>query len=157
MLVLEAGGTDEMDLVTNLNNWRQALGTDLYWNFVAEPNPHLNGIAIPYAMGKALGGVRSTALICIRLWRQPNITVLTGALATRICFNRRRSCTYRRVVDMGNEFGWVDLSTGVVNPIFTGVSPHGLIFLPTPEPATLTLLSGGFVGLLANQMMKKRR
>jgi len=58
---------------------------------------------------------------------------------------------------MGNEFGWVDLSTGVVNPIFTGVSPHGLIFLPTPEPATLTLLSGGFVGLLANQMMKKRR
>ena len=27
-------------------------------------------------------------------------------------------------VDMGNEFGWADLSIGVVTPIFTGVSPH---------------------------------
>lgn len=34
-------------------------------------------------------------------------------------------------VDMGNEFGSVDLSTGVVTPIFTGVSPHGLVFVPT--------------------------
>ena len=59
-------------------------------------------------------------------------------------------------VDMGNEFGWVDLSTGDVNTIFTGVSPHGLVFVPTPEPATLTLLSGGFVGLLARQMKRRR-
>jgi choline dehydrogenase len=56
VLVLEAGGTDETDLVTNPNNWPQALGTDLHWNFVAEPNPNLNGRAIPYSMGKALGG-----------------------------------------------------------------------------------------------------
>jgi len=58
-------------------------------------------------------------------------------------------------VDMGNEFGWVDLNTGVVTPIFTGVSPHGLVFVPTPEPATLTLLAGGFVGILAHWLKKR--
>src|SRR5215472_5908933 len=57
-------------------------------------------------------------------------------------------------VDMGNEFGWVDLSTGVVTPIFSGVSPHGLVFVPTPEPATLTLLGSGFLGLLARQIKR---
>jgi choline dehydrogenase len=55
VLVLEAGGTDDTDLITNPNNWPQALGTELHWNFVAEPNPHLNGRAIPYSMGKVLG------------------------------------------------------------------------------------------------------
>src|SRR5215475_6232682 len=32
------------------------LGSDFDWGFVAEPNPNLNGRAIPYSMGKVLGG-----------------------------------------------------------------------------------------------------
>jgi choline dehydrogenase len=56
VLVLEAGGSDESDLIANPNRWPMTLGTDLDWGFVAEPNPHLNGRAIPYAMGKVLGG-----------------------------------------------------------------------------------------------------
>ena len=56
VLLLEAGGADETDLITDPNNWPKAIGTDLHWDFVAEPNPHLNGRAIPYSMGKALGG-----------------------------------------------------------------------------------------------------
>jgi len=56
VLLLEAGGTDEMDLVTNPNCWRMTLGSELDWGFVAEANPHLNGRAIPYSMGKVLGG-----------------------------------------------------------------------------------------------------
>jgi choline dehydrogenase len=36
--------------------WPRNLGSEREWNFVAQPNPHLNGRAIPYAMGKVLGG-----------------------------------------------------------------------------------------------------
>jgi choline dehydrogenase len=56
ILVLEAGSTDDSDLVMNPNRWPMTLGTDLDWGFVAEPNPQLNGRAIPYSMGKVLGG-----------------------------------------------------------------------------------------------------
>ena len=56
VLLLEAGGSDETDVVTNPNRWPMTLGSELDWGFVAEPNPHLNGRAIPYSMGKLLGG-----------------------------------------------------------------------------------------------------
>jgi choline dehydrogenase len=56
VLVLEAGGSDESEVVTDPNRWWMTLGTDLDWKFTAEPNPKLNGRAIPYSMGKVLGG-----------------------------------------------------------------------------------------------------
>ena len=56
VLLLEAGGVDESDLVTNPNRWPMTLGSELDWSFVTEPNPHLNGRAIRYSMGKVLGG-----------------------------------------------------------------------------------------------------
>jgi choline dehydrogenase len=56
VLLLEAGGSDETDLVTNPNRWPMTLGSELDWGFVAESNPHLNGRGIPYSMGKVLGG-----------------------------------------------------------------------------------------------------
>src|SRR5262249_46858977 len=56
VLLLEAGGTDETDLITNPNRWPLTLGSGLDWAFVAEPNPNLNGRAIRYSMGKVLGG-----------------------------------------------------------------------------------------------------
>jgi len=56
VLLLEAGGTDETDLVMNPNHWPRALGSELDWGFVAGPNPNLNGRAIGYSMGKVLGG-----------------------------------------------------------------------------------------------------
>ena len=56
VLLLEAGGTDELELVMNPNHWVRTLGSELDWGFIAEPNPHLNERAIPYSMGKVLGG-----------------------------------------------------------------------------------------------------
>jgi len=50
-------------------------------------------------------------------------------------------------VDVGNVFGSLDLSTGVVTPIFTGNSPHGLEFVATPEPGTLVMFASGVIGL----------
>jgi choline dehydrogenase len=65
VLVLEAGGTDETDLVMNPNRWPATLGSELDWGFFAEPNPNLNGRAIRYSMGKALGGGSS---INVQTW-----------------------------------------------------------------------------------------
>jgi choline dehydrogenase len=56
VLLLEAGGSDEMDLIENPNRWPMTLGSELDWGFKAEPNPQLNGRAISYSMGKVLGG-----------------------------------------------------------------------------------------------------
>ena len=56
VLLLEAGRTDDSDLVMDPNRWVLTLGSNLDWGFQAEANPHLNGRAIPYSMGKVLGG-----------------------------------------------------------------------------------------------------
>src|SRR5215472_14406586 len=56
VLLLAAGGTDELELVMNPNLWVRALGSELDWGFVAQPNPLLNGRGIPYSMAKVLGG-----------------------------------------------------------------------------------------------------
>ncbi len=56
VLLLEAGHNDEVEAVLDPNQWLSTLGSDLDWGFQAAPNPHLNGRAIPYSMGKVLGG-----------------------------------------------------------------------------------------------------
>ena len=56
VLLLEAGGDDDAPSVTDARQWVTNIGSERYWQFKAEPNPHLNGRAIPLGMGKALGG-----------------------------------------------------------------------------------------------------
>jgi sugar lactone lactonase YvrE len=59
-------------------------------------------------------------------------------------------------VDVGNEFGSLDLSTGIVTPIFTGVSPHGVVFVASPEPASF-FLTGAALMFCAAFVLRKRR
>src|SRR5882757_7488298 len=56
VLLLEAGGPDDVPEVMRTDQWHLNLGSERDWNFAAQPNPHLNGRAIPYSMGKVLGG-----------------------------------------------------------------------------------------------------
>src|SRR5262245_58805365 len=56
VLLLEAGGDDDVPMVTDARQWVTNIGSERYWQFKAEPNPHLNGRAIPMGMGKVLGG-----------------------------------------------------------------------------------------------------
>ncbi|MBV8073597.1 MAG: hypothetical protein JO270_27125 [Acidobacteriaceae bacterium] len=60
-------------------------------------------------------------------------------------------------VDVGKIFGSLDLSTGIVTPIFTGISPHGVQFVPAavPEPASFVFVSAGL--LLGGIMLAVRR
>src|SRR3984893_5039365 len=63
VLLLEAGGTDDMPSVMEAGQWPANLGSDRDWAFQAQPNPHLNGRAIPMNMGKILGGGSSINLM----------------------------------------------------------------------------------------------
>src|SRR5580700_1225286 len=56
VLLLEAGGSDDVPSVMEAGQWPANLGSDRDWTFQAQPNPHLNGRAIPMNMGKVLGG-----------------------------------------------------------------------------------------------------
>jgi choline dehydrogenase len=65
VLLLEAGGDDDVAAVMTPAAWPSNLGSDRDWCFTANPNPHLNGRAIPLNMGKVLGGGSS---INVMVW-----------------------------------------------------------------------------------------
>src|SRR5215470_5589367 len=56
VLLIEAGGSDEVPSVTEANQWPLNLGSTRDWGFTGLSNPHLNGRSIPLSMGKVLGG-----------------------------------------------------------------------------------------------------
>ncbi|REE89189.1 GMC family oxidoreductase [Cupriavidus plantarum] len=56
VLLIEAGGSDDVPEVANPSQWPMNLGSVRDWNFSAQPNSHLNGRSIPLNMGKVLGG-----------------------------------------------------------------------------------------------------
>src|ERR1700736_1580169 len=47
VLLLEAGGTDEVSSVTEPARWVENLGSERDWKFVDQPNPHLKGRSMP--------------------------------------------------------------------------------------------------------------
>jgi choline dehydrogenase len=56
VLLLEAGGSDDLPAVMDPALWPANLGSERDWGFMAEPNPHLLGRAMSMSMGKVLGG-----------------------------------------------------------------------------------------------------
>jgi len=56
VLLLEAGGSDDVPSVIEADQWHTNLGSERDWAFQAQPNRHLNGRSIPMNMGKVLGG-----------------------------------------------------------------------------------------------------
>jgi choline dehydrogenase len=43
VLLVEAGGCEDMPVVTDASQWFLNVGTERDWSFVGQPNPHLNG------------------------------------------------------------------------------------------------------------------
>lgn len=56
VLLLEAGGGDEIPQVRMAAQWPLNLGTERDWNFHAAPGKWVNGRSVPMSMGKVLGG-----------------------------------------------------------------------------------------------------
>ncbi len=65
VLLLEAGGSDDVPSVTEAARWFENLGSERDWKFLAQPNPHLKGRSMPLNMGKVLGGGSS---INVMVW-----------------------------------------------------------------------------------------
>ena len=55
VLLLEAGGTDDVPSVIEAGQCTLNLGSERDWGFRAQANPHLNGRSIPMSTGKVLG------------------------------------------------------------------------------------------------------
>ena len=58
-------------------------------------------------------------------------------------------------VSVGNVFGSLDPTTGVVTPILNGTGLHGAEFVASPEPASIGMALAG-VGILAFAVYRKR-
>jgi choline dehydrogenase len=56
VLLIEAGGTDDVPAVMDPAQWPLNLGSERDWNFMAQPDGNVNGRSIPLNMGKVLGG-----------------------------------------------------------------------------------------------------
>jgi len=65
VLLIEAGGDDKAESVSNPAQWPLNLGTARDWGFVGEPTPGLLGRRLPLSMGKGLGGGSS---INVMVW-----------------------------------------------------------------------------------------
>lgn len=59
VLLVEAGGDDNVADVVAPGQWTANLGSERDWGFAGEPNPHINDRSIAYSMGKVLGGSSS--------------------------------------------------------------------------------------------------
>ena len=134
VLLLEAGGSDEKDLVMNPNNWRLTLGSEVDWGFIAEPNPNLNGRAIPYSMGKVLGGGSS-------------INVSTWSRGHRADWDLYASESgdaawgYEAVLDLYRRR--IETYTGSPDPDYRGIGGTVHVQSATePHPFSLALLEG---------------
>jgi choline dehydrogenase len=63
VLLLEAGGSDDVPSVMEANQWPLNLGRERNWSFSGSHNSHLNGRTMPLPMGKVLGGGSSINLM----------------------------------------------------------------------------------------------
>ncbi|MBY6046559.1 GMC family oxidoreductase [Vannielia litorea] len=65
VLVLEAGGTDQIDAVLNPLMWPTNIRSERDWGYSAEPSEHVNGRSLILPMGKVVGGGSS---INVMIW-----------------------------------------------------------------------------------------
>jgi choline dehydrogenase len=133
VLLLEAGGTDDMPSVMEAGQWPANLGSDRDWAFQAQPNPHLNGRAIPMNMGKILGGGSSINLMAWSRGHKNDWDYFASEAGDPAWNYESVLNIYRRIED------W----HGAPDPKYRGKG--GPVFVqpaPDPSPVALALFEG---------------
>src|SRR5258705_3526369 len=133
VLLLEAGGSDDMPSIKEAGQWPLNIGSERDWAFMGQPKPHLNGRSIPLNMGKILGGGSS---INVMVWARghKNDWDFFAAEARDAAWNYESVLNiYRRIED------W----HGAPDPKYRGTG--GPVFVqpaPDPNPVAPAMLEG---------------
>jgi choline dehydrogenase len=133
VLLLEAGGSDDIPSVMEAGQWPLNLGSERDWAFVAQPNPHLNGRSIPLNMGKVLGGGSS---INVMVWARGHKNDWDFFAAEA----RDPAWSYQSVL---NIYRRIEDWHGAPDPAYRGTG--GPVFVqpaPDPNPVAPTMVEG---------------
>jgi choline dehydrogenase len=133
VLLLEAGGQDDLPTVMRAGQWPLILGSQQDWNFAAQPNPHLNGRSIPYDMGKVLGGGSSINAMMWARGHKNDWDFFAAAAGDKAWSYESVLKIYRRIED------W----HGAPDPDYRGTG--GPVFVqppPDPNPIAPAMVEG---------------
>ena len=123
VLLVEAGGGDDVPSVTEANQWFLNIGSERDWSFRSQPNPHLNGRGIPQSMGKVLGGGSSINAMAWARGHKHDWDFFASESADASWNYESVLNIYRRIED------W----HGAPDPQYRGTG--GLVFVqPAPDP-----------------------
>jgi choline dehydrogenase-like flavoprotein len=133
VLLLEAGGSDDVPSVMEANQWPLNIGSERDWSFSGTHSSHLNGRCMRLPMGKVWGGGSS---INVMIWSHghKNDWDFFAAEVADTAWNYESVLNiYRRIED------W----HGVPDPKYYGTG--GPVFVqpaPDPNPVALAMLEG---------------
>ncbi len=133
VLLVEAGGQDDLPTVMRAGQWPQTLGSQQDWNFATQPNPHLNGRSIPYNMGKVLGGGSSINAMMWARGHKNDWDFFAAAAGDKAWSYESVLKIYRRIED------W----HGAPDPDYRGTG--GPVFVqppPDPNPIAPAMVEG---------------
>jgi len=133
VLLLEAGGDDDVPSVMDADKWPTNLGSERDWNFQAQPNSHLNGRSVPLSMGKVLGGGSSINLMAWARGHQSDWDFFASEAGDPAWSYASVLQIYRRIED------W----HGAPDPAYRGTG--GPVFVqpaPDPNPIAPAMLEG---------------
>jgi choline dehydrogenase-like flavoprotein len=133
VLLLEAGGSDDVPSVMEANQWPLNLGSERNWGFSSSPNSHLNGRSMPLPMGKVLGGGSSINLMVWSHGHKHDWDFFASEVGDTAWNYESVLNIYRHIEDW---HGVPDSKYhGVGGPVF--VQPA-----PDPNPVALAMLEG---------------
>ncbi|MET0498699.1 MAG: GMC family oxidoreductase N-terminal domain-containing protein, partial [Steroidobacteraceae bacterium] len=131
VLLIEAGGSDDVPEVLTPGQWPLNLGSERDWAFVAQPNPHLNNRVLPLNMGKVLGGGSSINVMVWARGHQSDWDQFAAAADDE-------AWGYKSVLDIYRR---IESWQGVPDPRRRGVS--GPVHVQTahdPQPVALAMV-----------------
>jgi choline dehydrogenase len=133
VLLLEAGGSDDVPGVMEPGLWTTNLGTERDWAFLSEPSPHVNNRSLLLSMGKVLGGGSSINAMIWSRGHKSDWDYFASEAADPAWSYEAVLEIYRQIED------W----HGVADPKYRGTG--GPLFVqpsPTPHPIVPALLEG---------------